>query len=70
MDPGVDVAEEVIEQGLCVPAGAFATVFELEYGLDLGEGETGGLAVANESEPIDGIWRVVAVAGGGAGVRA
>ena len=50
---GADVVDVFVEQGLSVVAGAFAAVFELEDGLDLGEGESGGLAVADEPQAFE-----------------
>ena len=44
-----------------VMAGGLPMAAQVEDGGDLGEGQSGGLGVSDELEPVDGLVRVVAV---------
>lgn len=66
VDVAVEVTEMPFEQIDDVVARAEAVVAHVQDGSNLGEGESGGLGVADEAQPVDCILSIVAVAVGGA----
>lgn len=66
VDVAVEVTEMPFEQIDDVVARAEAVVAHVQDGSNLGEGESGGLGVADEPEPIDGFVSVFPVAVWGA----
>ena len=65
LDVPVESGEVALEQVDDVMTGGLTLAAEVEDGGDLGEGETRGLGVADEAEPIDRFFRVVAIVVGG-----
>ena len=66
LDVPVEILEMLIEEVEHVVAGCLPLAAEIQDRSDFGEGEAGGLGVANETEPADGFTAVVAVTVGGA----
>ncbi len=66
LDVPVEILEMLIEEVEHVVAGCLPLAPEIQDRSDLGEGEAGGLGVANEAQPADGFTAVVAVTVGGA----